>query len=321
MGSTLVMDRPRDRQGRCALPGLGGDRADGVRRAGLLLSCVSGNVARRRRRGCPGRPRRDHGGRHRVTRVPLRRQAASWRRSWPGPIRHKGPPYCARACTAGLRARHRDRPKAGEQARSCSRRSSPWHCEPAADEVVGPRGRHARRGRPPAWPLPPGIIASWNGALFDLPFLADRARACGVGLGLRPCRPPRPVARGSSPATRLPGHLVRAPPPRRVPALPGRRGSGPAHRARSRRSPGSWASRRSRSCTSASTSWPRQVRWPRASPATHGYCVLTERRWPGISRAVDGADPASAAASAVTCRSSVPPQRVRECRPSGTDRR
>ena len=31
----------------------------------------------------------------------------------------------------------------------------------------------------------PGILATWNGAAFDLPFLADRAAACGVTLGLR----------------------------------------------------------------------------------------------------------------------------------------
>jgi DNA polymerase elongation subunit (family B) len=33
--------------------------------------------------------------------------------------------------------------------------------------------------------LEPGVIATWNGAAFDLPFLSDRAAACGVGLGLR----------------------------------------------------------------------------------------------------------------------------------------
>jgi DNA polymerase elongation subunit (family B) len=32
--------------------------------------------------------------------------------------------------------------------------------------------------------LEPGIIATWNGAIFDLPFLADRARRVGVRLGL-----------------------------------------------------------------------------------------------------------------------------------------
>lgn len=33
--------------------------------------------------------------------------------------------------------------------------------------------------------LPPGVLATWNGAAFDLPFLADRARMAGVRLGLR----------------------------------------------------------------------------------------------------------------------------------------
>lgn len=33
--------------------------------------------------------------------------------------------------------------------------------------------------------LPCGVIATWNGSAFDLPFLADRARLIGVDLGLR----------------------------------------------------------------------------------------------------------------------------------------
>ncbi|HEY7071621.1 MAG TPA: 3'-5' exonuclease, partial [Acidimicrobiales bacterium] len=33
--------------------------------------------------------------------------------------------------------------------------------------------------------LDPGILATWNGAAFDLPFLADRAAIAGVPLGLR----------------------------------------------------------------------------------------------------------------------------------------
>ena len=32
--------------------------------------------------------------------------------------------------------------------------------------------------------LDAGVIVTWNGARFDLPFLADRARACGVHWGL-----------------------------------------------------------------------------------------------------------------------------------------
>src|SRR5690554_4261296 len=32
--------------------------------------------------------------------------------------------------------------------------------------------------------LEPGVLATWNGAAFDLPFLADRAAAAGVPLGL-----------------------------------------------------------------------------------------------------------------------------------------
>jgi uncharacterized protein YprB with RNaseH-like and TPR domain len=33
--------------------------------------------------------------------------------------------------------------------------------------------------------LEPGVIATWNGAAFDLPFMADRAALHGVPLGLR----------------------------------------------------------------------------------------------------------------------------------------
>lgn len=33
--------------------------------------------------------------------------------------------------------------------------------------------------------MEPGVIATWNGAAFDLPFLADRAALHGVRLGLR----------------------------------------------------------------------------------------------------------------------------------------
>jgi uncharacterized protein YprB with RNaseH-like and TPR domain len=53
--------------------------------------------------------------------------------------------------------------------------------------------------------LEPGVLATWNGAAFDLPFLADRARRCGVRLGLdlrldpaiRMAHPPLPGHRGA----------------------------------------------------------------------------------------------------------------------------
>jgi DNA polymerase elongation subunit (family B) len=32
--------------------------------------------------------------------------------------------------------------------------------------------------------LPAGLLVTWNGSAFDLPFLDDRARSCGVDLGL-----------------------------------------------------------------------------------------------------------------------------------------
>lgn len=50
--------------------------------------------------------------------------------------------------------------------------------------------------------LPPGIVATWNGATFDLPFIADRARVLGVHLDLRLCLDRR-LTLGRTP---LPGH-------------------------------------------------------------------------------------------------------------------
>lgn len=50
--------------------------------------------------------------------------------------------------------------------------------------------------------LEPGVIATWNGAAFDLPFIADRAALHGLALGLRLRLDPT-IATRSSP---LPGH-------------------------------------------------------------------------------------------------------------------
>ena len=50
--------------------------------------------------------------------------------------------------------------------------------------------------------LEPGVIATWNGASFDLPFLADRARLAQVGLGLRLTLDPSIPGRRDP----LPGH-------------------------------------------------------------------------------------------------------------------
>jgi DNA polymerase elongation subunit (family B) len=38
--------------------------------------------------------------------------------------------------------------------------------------------------------LPPGVLVTWNGAAFDLPFLAERARRAGVPLHLRLAQDP-----------------------------------------------------------------------------------------------------------------------------------
>ena len=48
--------------------------------------------------------------------------------------------------------------------------------------------------------LEPGVIATWNGAAFDLPFIADRAALHGLALGLR--LRPRPASRCAAPRCR-----------------------------------------------------------------------------------------------------------------------
>lgn len=50
--------------------------------------------------------------------------------------------------------------------------------------------------------LDPGVIATWNGAAFDLPFLADRFRRHGLAPGLRLAPDPSIRLRGEP----LPGH-------------------------------------------------------------------------------------------------------------------
>jgi uncharacterized protein YprB with RNaseH-like and TPR domain len=51
--------------------------------------------------------------------------------------------------------------------------------------------------------VPEGVIATWNGAAFDLPFLADRASLHGIPLGLRLRHDPR-ISMDHDP---LPGHV------------------------------------------------------------------------------------------------------------------
>jgi hypothetical protein len=50
--------------------------------------------------------------------------------------------------------------------------------------------------------LEPGVLATWNGAAFDLPFLADRAALHGLPLGLRLQHDPSITLRRAP----LPGH-------------------------------------------------------------------------------------------------------------------
>jgi hypothetical protein len=74
---------------------------------------------------------------------------------------------------------------------------------PGYEEVfTGPESRllvdlDARVGE-----LEPGVLATWNGAAFDLPFLADRAALHGLPLGLRLQHDPSITMRRAP----LPGH-------------------------------------------------------------------------------------------------------------------
>ncbi len=74
---------------------------------------------------------------------------------------------------------------------------------PHHDEVFsGPEPRLLRRLDQRLSQLPPGVLATWNGATFDLPFLSDRAERLDVGLGLRLRADPGIVLRHAP----LPGH-------------------------------------------------------------------------------------------------------------------
>lgn len=68
--------------------------------------------------------------------------------------------------------------------------------------AAGPEARLLREVDELVRSLVPGIIVTWNGSAFDLPFLADRARRRRVSLGLR-LRPDPAVVRSHPP---LPGH-------------------------------------------------------------------------------------------------------------------
>jgi DNA polymerase elongation subunit (family B) len=138
--------------------------------------------------------------------------------------------------------------------------------------------------------LPPGVIATWNGAAFDLPFIADRATLLGLQLGLR---------------LRFDSRL-----PMRHAPLPGHRG---AYRARWHRHRHIDAYRLYKgdvgpalrvSCSLKSIARmvglvpvevDREHIHDLSSEALHAYAasdarlarVLTERRWPTASRFVD----------------------------------
>src|SRR3954471_16752503 len=76
---------------------------------------------------------------------------------------------------------------------------------PAYDEVLAGRGDEILLDLDERLAeLEPGVIATWNGAAFDLPFLSDRAALHGIPLGLRLQGDPR-LQLDHPP---LPGHSV-----------------------------------------------------------------------------------------------------------------
>lgn len=74
---------------------------------------------------------------------------------------------------------------------------------PGYEEVfTGPEGRLLADVDERIGELEPGVLATWNGAAFDLPFLADRAALHGLPLGLRLQHDPSITLRRAP----LPGH-------------------------------------------------------------------------------------------------------------------
>lgn len=74
---------------------------------------------------------------------------------------------------------------------------------PGYDEVfTGPEDRLLAELDERLDELEPGVIATWNGAAFDLPFIADRAARYDLPLGLRLALDPSIVLRRAP----LPGH-------------------------------------------------------------------------------------------------------------------
>lgn len=88
---------------------------------------------------------------------------------------------------------------------SCSAIVAVAVATPSGDEVlVGDEVDVLRRTDRLLAGLPPGVLVTWNGGGFDLPFLSDRSRLAGVALGLELW--PDAAAAGSRPS--LPGHAA-----------------------------------------------------------------------------------------------------------------
>ena len=118
--------------------------------------------------------------------------------------------------------------------------------------------------------LPPGVLATWNGAAFDLPFIADRAELWGLHLGLvlradRRTRVHGPVLRGHDGCYRAAWH---------------HHGHVDAYR-----------------LYHDDTDLSAEAQHAHASSDARLARVLTERRWPTACRLVDRLEPPAGSSS------------------------
>ena len=151
--------------------------------------------------------------------------------------------------------------------------------------------------------LPHGVIATWNGAAFDLPFLADRARLLGLELGLHLVldrrltlqRAPLPGHAGAYRATwHGHGHLDTF----RLYGAP--RGAGPRT---SVRALGRLLGIGSADCRPQQNQDLTNEALHACAPSDARLArVLAERRWPAAARLVDHVEPADAEPVAVAAR-------------------
>lgn len=138
--------------------------------------------------------------------------------------------------------------------------------------------------------LPPGVLATWNGATFDLPFIAERARLLGLDLGLHLCLDRR-LTLGRAP---LPGHAGA------YRGVWGRHGHLDTFRLYGQSAPGSWTSLRSigrlvglggpHPAAARGQDLANEVLHAHATSDARLARVLASRRWGAACRLVDHVD-------------------------------